>query len=410
MREILRAARDRDADVVAWLEVIEQFDHAVAAGASVEELVRLAADMTGLAVGVRDKWNRVQVEVARGTLRTLDAGDADFVSIATEGRPRGRGALAVDTPRGPALSAPIVVGSGPAGFAWVLSPTGAAWKPGHHLVVERLAGAVAARLLEARRPRPDGFDPAAVERLLCVELGNDDLARASRQAKLSLSDRYVAIALAQVPVDSVPLETLAAIAQQAIAEREIAARGAVIGRHGAVVARAGSSLEAVLGDLAGGSDRLGFEIRIGVGDVHGLSGLPASWRHAEEALVLADLLAVGSDPAYFDRLGVLHLLAQIPAEHVLASEPFRRLTDSLQEHGSPSDVEVLEAYLEEGTLRRAGDRVLLHHTTVQHRLKSLAERLQVDLHDPATRFQVQLALKLLGISRAKAAAAGAARE
>jgi hypothetical protein len=404
VREILRAAKDRDADVLAWLEMIEQFDHAVAAQASVEELVRLAGDMTGLTVGVRDEWNRVQVEVADGLLRADDSTEADVALAAAHRGLRRRGAVEIDTPRGLALVAPIEVAAGRVGFAWVLSQAGDAWEPGHHLVVERLAGAVAARTLEARKRRSGGFDPAAVERLLCVELSDDELARASRQAKLSPSDRYIGVALAQSPADAVPIETLAGIVQQAIAERQIAARAAVIGRTAAVVARASSSLEGVLEELARGDAQLGFRIHIGVGDSRDLRGLPVSWRHAREALALRQLLTAADAPAYFDRLGVLHLLAQIPAEHVLASELLRRLTESLDGAGSPSDVDVLEAYLEEGTLRRAGDRVFLHHTTVQHRLRSLEERLQVDLSDPASRFQVQLAVKLLAIARVKAAA------
>lgn len=406
MREILRAARDRDADVVAWLEVIEQFDHAVAAQASVEELVRLAGDITGMTVGVRDDWSRVRVEVTAGILTSADSKWADVAWPPADNGARHRSAVAVDTPRGPALAAPIEVASGRAGVAWVLGPASASWEPGHHLVVERLARAVAARTLEARKQRSGSFDPAAVERLLCVELSDDELAQASRQATLSASDRYVAVALAQTPADAVTPETLAAVVQQAIADRNVAARSAVVGRRAAVVARASSRLEAALQDLARSEDRLGFVAHMGVGDAHDLAGLRISWSHAQEALALRDLLGAKRAPVYFDRLGVLHLLAQIPAEHVVASPLLGQLTAAAEGAARPSELEVLAAYLEEGTLRRAGDRVFLHHTTVQHRLKSLERRLGVDLRDPATRFQLQLAVKLLAIVRANAAAPG----
>lgn len=402
MREILRVAKARDSDVAAWLEVIDQFDHAVAARSSLEELVRLAGDITGMAVGVRDEWNRVRVEATDGRLDTDDAVGIDVARVVAAQRLRGRTATEVDTDRGAALVSPIELASGRVGVAWLLAPARQAWEPTHHLVVERLAGAVAARVLDARKQRAgaSGFDPAAVERLLSGDLSEDDLAQAARHAKLSPSDRYVAIALDQDPPNAIDLEALATLAEKAIADRGLAARGAVIGACAAVVARAGEALPEVAAELADSERRLGFALHVGVGQATELSGLARSWSHAREALALRDLVGAGDAPAYFDRLGALHLLAQVPREAVHGSPLVGALADPACHNGSPTDVEVLEAYLEEGTLRRAGERVFLHHTTVQHRLKSIESRLELDLRQPLTRFRLQLAIRLLAIDRA----------
>jgi hypothetical protein len=405
VREILRVARDRDADVAGWLEVIDQFDHAIAARSSLEELVRLAGDITGAAAGVRDEWNRVRAEAVGGVLDTGDAAGVDVARAAAAHRLRGRTAAELETPRGPALVSCIEVASGRVGLAWLLAPGGRAWEPTDHLVVERLGGAVASRALDARkqRTRSSSFDPAAVERLLCRELSDDELTQAARHARLSASDRYVAIALDQEPAGALDPEALASLAAQAIADHGLAARSAVVGARAAVVARAGEALGAALAELAGSDDRLGFAVRLGVGDTTDVGGLPASWRHAQEALDLRALVAPDGGPAHFEALGVLHLLAQVPREAVRGSALFERLCDPSGRRGSPTDVEVLEAYLEEGTLRRAGERVFLHHTTVQHRLKTIEQRLEVDLREPLSRFRVQLAIKLLAIDRATAA-------
>jgi DNA-binding PucR family transcriptional regulator len=399
VREILRVAKDRDADVAAWLEVIDQFDHAVAARSSLEELVRLAGDITGVAAGVRDDWSRVRAEAVDGVLTTDEAAGLDVARAATRERLRGRTATEVETGRGRALVSCIEAAAGRIGMAWLLAPDMRTWEPTDHLVVERLGGAVASRALETRKRRAhtSAFDPAAVERLLCEPLSDDELARATRQAKLSASDRYVAIALAQPPAGELDAEELATLAAQAISEQGLAARAAVVASRAAVVARAGEALGTALDELAGA----GSAVHLGVGDAVPVAGLAASWGHALEALALRPLVAAGDAPAYFEALGSLHLLAQIPRGAVQAAELVRHLDDP-DDRGSPSDVEVLEAYLEEGTLRRAGERVFLHHTTVQHRLKGIEQRLGVDLREPMARFRVQLAIRLLAIDRATA--------
>jgi len=404
VREILRVVRDRDADVAAWLEVIDQFDHAIAARSSLQELVRLAGDITGLTAGVRDEWNRVRAEAVDGVLDITDAAGLDVARAASAQRLRGRTATELETTRGPALVSCIEVAAGRVGVAWLLEPAGRSWEPTDHLVVERLGGAVASRALDARkrRARTAAFDAAAVERLLSGALSEEELAQATRHARLSASDRYVALALAQEPAGAIDVEALAALVAQAIADRGLAARGAVIGARAAVVARAGAALGAALDELVGDDGRLGVAVRIGVGNTSDLGGLSASWRHAQEALELRSLVAPDGAPAYFDALGVLHLLKQVPREAVRGSALFQRLCDPSGRRGSPTDVEVLEAYLEAGTLRRAGERVFLHHTTVQHRLKSIEQRLDVDLREPVSRFRVQLAIKLLAIDRLRA--------
>ena len=76
----------------------------------------------------------------------------------------------------------------------------------------------------------------------------------------------------------------------------------------------------------------------------------------------------------------------------------------LEAKGEPvSDLDLLERYLATTSLRQTAQQVLLHHTTVQYRLKRIESHLGVDLQDPAARLRTQIAILLYRIERASAA-------
>ncbi len=213
----------------------------------------------------------------------------------------------------------------------------------------------------------------------------------ARRAKLPLDGNYVAIALEQLPPNTISHEVLGAIAERALQSRGLTAISGVIGRVTGLVAAEGAADPTVLGAVS--QAVTGFDVRLGVGDSVDVAGLPGSWEHAKESLALGSLLGNGGT-AFFDQLGVLHLLAQIPTAEIASSKLFQLLNDALAHRGSPSDIDVLEAYLDEGTLRGAAAKIFLHHTTIEHRLKRIEEQLGLDLKQPSARFQAQLLLKL----------------
>lgn len=389
MREVLRVTRDRDAEAAHWLEIIELFDEASAGRSSIADLARAAAEATGLTAGARDEWNGVQAQASIDGVATDGQVGVSVAQAAVAERLRGRSAAAL----GPALAASIEVGAGRIGVAWLSGAE--SWRPLDYLVVERFARAAATHALHARerRPRASSTDPAAIERLLAGELNEHELAQATRRAGMSASGRYVAVALDQAPPNAVSLEALGAVVARAIGG---AAHSTVVGRTAAVVAEAGETLASALGSTR----CAGFEVDAGISEPAGIAGLPACWQQAREALALRRMAGGDGSVAFFRDLGPLHLLAQVPREEVLASDLFRRLTGSLSQHGNPSDFDVLEVYLREGTLRRAAAKVYLHHTSVEHRLKRIEEDLGLDLGDPCARFEVDVVLKLFRILQA----------
>lgn len=405
MQKVLQAARNCDPEAAAWLEVIDRFDAAAASRASIRDLARIANDTSGRSVGVRDEWMGLRIGVTKGMVLEGDhMFGADIVREALTCRLRGRNAGKVQLPAASALAASIEAGSGRFGLAWLSSAKRCRWKPLDYLVVERLAVSVTALALQrSDRGNRSGFDPAAVERLLAGGLSEHELAQTSRYARLSPERRYVAIALAQSPPNAVSLDALGAIVERAIQERGGVARTTIIGRTSAVVALFGDYLDTALDRVVNDSG-LGFVLHAGVGDPVSLSELPTSWDHARESLALCGVVGRQINLVYFRDLGILHLLAQIPKEEIVASDLFQKLTGTLAHRGNPSDIEVLEAYLAEGTLRRTAARVFLHHTTVDHRLKRIEEQLELDLSEASARFQIGLLLKLHRIVRAHDAA------
>ncbi|MGI9112461.1 MAG: PucR family transcriptional regulator [Gaiellaceae bacterium] len=398
MQQVLRQSLDPDA--ARWFDVIDRFDSAVAASASAEALVRLAADITRRPTGVRDEWSGLHIGVARGSL--VDAEELfgrEITSVLFGMRQRSRDAARVALNKGSALAVPIEVGAGRVGVTWTLGATRTRWRPLDYLVTERLATAIGARAVATRnRVSAEVQATAVVEKLLTGDLPEEERARTARAAKLALDGAYVAIAVEQSPPNAVSLEALGAIAERALTRRGAVARAGVIGRTAGLVASASAATPTSLAAI--GEAATGFDVRVGVGDNAGLGELARSWEQAKECLALGSLVNQGDSQAvFFKDLGVLHLLAQIPTTEVLDSKLFHALNDSLAHRGSPSDIDVLEAYLEEGTLRRTAARVFLHHTTVEHRLKRIEEKLGLDLRQPTARFQAQLLLKLQRIVR-----------
>lgn len=402
MQQVLQATKNRDPEAAAWLGVIDRFDAAISAGASVGDLAQLAGDASGRPVRVRDEWNGIRLAVTDGVLvEGDDPSAADVLKEAVARRLRGRSAGRLNVAGGSVLAASIETGAGRFGLAWLCASKRYSWKPVHYLVVERLAASVAALALQRANQESgeSALHLAGVERLLAGNLSEHELAQAGRSARLSAERPHVAIALEQSPPNSISHQALGAIIERAITAAGGVARSAVMGRTSAVVALAGDQLDAALKRAVEDASS-GFVVRAGIGDAVALADLASSWDHAREALALYGIVGHQTNLAHFRDLGILHLLAQIPREEVVASELFQRLTDTLAKRGSPSDIEVLEAYLDEGTLRRTAARVFLHHTTVENRLKRIEEQLELDLSHAPTRFQVGLLLKLHRIVRA----------
>ncbi|MEV6898537.1 helix-turn-helix domain-containing protein [Amycolatopsis sp. NPDC051372] len=288
---------------------------------------------------------------------------------------------------GEALAAPRVVatelGGEAAGRVW-LERDG---EPGplDDLVLERFA--IAARVLG---PAPQGAqphlaDPALVELALGERAAEEDRSRALVLLGLDVGRPLRVVA---VGAEDGRDPGAAAVALVARGGTALGARVAVVGEVAAVLVQPREGPATVVGVLENALSLHARErgssgsVRVGVGDA--VAGLQArrSWLQAR----LAERFAVpATEPlVVHENLGSLTLLAQIPADR-LRTQPDVRALDA-------PDLEALEAFCRNGSLRQAAVALHRHHSSVATRLAHVEDALGWPLDDPAGRFRTRLAL------------------
>ena len=178
--------------------------------------------------------------------------------------------------------------------------------------------------------------------------------------------------------------------------------------------QAGHTIVALVTTKAADSDLLpslqrdaGRKSRIGVGGVcRSFEDFPRSYREAQVALRLAQTSREGSTIMRYDELGVYQLLSEVADPRVL--DAFVRnwlgpLIDYDVAHGSDL-VATLSAYLEVGGNYDSTARALtVGRSTVRYRIRRIQELSGLDLSDPDTRFQLQLAARAWSTINALAA-------
>lgn len=83
-----------------------------------------------------------------------------------------------------------------------------------------------------------------------------------------------------------------------------------------------------------------------------------------------------------------------------ASDRLSRLQTYDQEHGGDL-IACLRAYLTGGgEIKTTAEALRLHRNSVRYKLQRIEEIAQVDLNDAETRFQIQLALKIVDLQSA----------
>jgi sugar diacid utilization regulator len=141
----------------------------------------------------------------------------------------------------------------------------------------------------------------------------------------------------------------------------------------------------------------GRRSRVGVGSVcRSADDFPRSYREAQVALRLAQTSRSGTGIMRYDDLGVYQLLSEVADPRTL--ETFVRrwlgaLLDYDLQHGSGL-VATLSAHLEAGGNYDATAQALtIGRSTVRYRVRRIQELSGLDLSDPDTRFQLQLAAR-----------------
>lgn len=397
-------------EVTAWLSVIDEFDQLVADRAPLERLLEAAVSLTGRRACVLDALNGRLATCAPGKaarVGTPPGAEAAVIGAVTATRLRGRETGIVEVRGREVAAASVDDAGGRIGACW-LEQGPAPWLPLDELVVRRLASAAAinsVRLRDEQAAR-SRLDDAAVEQLLAMPLTDEAAAAAVRRAGLRPGRDLVALAARPRPGGDVGPDALGQTLARSLVTAGLGARSTVVGRSAAVVVEAGPAMDEVLVRAAAELAAVGVTIEIGAGSPGPASAVSRSWRQAAQALLLRPVMAPTSPVTHFGDLGVLHVLARMPADDLAGYADVLRVAE-LEATGAPvSDLDLLERYLATMSLRQTARQVLLHHTSVQYRLRRIQQQLGLDLQDPAARLRTQIAILLYRIERAAASTAG----
>jgi purine catabolism regulator len=140
----------------------------------------------------------------------------------------------------------------------------------------------------------------------------------------------------------------------------------------------------------------GSRVRIGISAAQrGANGVAAAYHQCSEALHISQRLGTKERAVNFSDLGYLHTLYHAGADSLSGNPHVQGLRKLLSEQQADL-FNTLEAYLDAGGNGVATAEALhIHRSTLNYRLERIEEICACDLSDPATRINLQVALKLL---------------
>jgi purine catabolism regulator len=129
--------------------------------------------------------------------------------------------------------------------------------------------------------------------------------------------------------------------------------------------------------------------------MQGSEQVKTAHEQARDALAIGQRIAPYEPLLRFDQLGYLHTL-YLAGPRGLTSNPFVPVVRRLREDRSPELLQTLEAYLDAGGNGvLAAEHLHIHRSTLNYRLTRIEQLCQLSLQDPATRANLQVAVKLL---------------
>ncbi|MFF9983196.1 helix-turn-helix domain-containing protein [Streptomyces erythrochromogenes] len=298
--------------------------------------------------------------------------------------PDGTDAPAPAPPASASTAAPITLDEEEIGTVWLERPG-----PPHPLdevLLDRLAIAVAAVVERYGPARTTMADPALVE--LAVSSDCDEAGRARALRLLGFAaDLPVRVAAVR---SELPLDRVAGLLcpGRPVKAAPLAGVGVVLAT---IIATATTSATATATARATATavplDRPAVRLPAGVRAGIGASDDPArSWREARTALRFT---SARQPVVRHADLGALALLAEIPEDAARANCDVAAIARMAR---TPEDLETLDAFCATGSLRRAADRLHLHHSSVARRLEQITKSLGIELTQPAGLMRAGLAL------------------
>lgn len=153
--------------------------------------------------------------------------------------------------------------------------------------------------------------------------------------------------------------------------------------------------EKLVEDIRSYTSRQG-KAKIGISAVHsGARSVRAAYNECREVLEISRKLNHYGPNYYYDNLGYLHALYHAGPK-ALEGNPYVPALRMLQEEQQADLFNTLEAYLDAGGNGvSTAEGLHIHRSTLNYRLQRISEICGIDLSQPTTRINLQVALKLM---------------
>jgi sugar diacid utilization regulator len=395
VRRLLTAAPEDDSDQQRSLQVIDLFDRLTDDGSSLEQMAGAADELLGARSHIYDA----------STDSVLSATDEGSAPVGF-GRAVMSAAIETQAPPHEAFTCRVkdiclrimdlAGGRGRLGVVWTDKPA-PDLSAIDDLVLERLARSASSLLQRQRREAtltsPPLANENALEDLLVGRLEPDEAKAAARAVGLVLSRQYVVVAHTAEPRGAVSDAVSASLITNVFARMGIRYYLVTVANAPLLAAEHHGLDDNELHGALTAAEESGWRLCIGFGDPAEPAHLHVSARQARQALALGSDAATGSI-VRFDNLGALKLLATLPLAEIDHNEDVSRLLSVAETKKGVSDLALLEAYCDTGSLRRTAELFHFHHSSVDYRLRCLEARLGFTLSTQNGRLRALVAAKL----------------
>jgi PucR C-terminal helix-turn-helix domain len=400
MRRLLSSYAPSDEVGDELLTIVRRFDELLVGQTDLPHLAGAAAEMLASEVCVLDLLNDQVVAVSPDGLLdqgTPGIGRALLQSIDAEAAQPGEAvrASANDRVWGAAI---LEHGQGRLGVVWTTKPE-VELGPADDLVLERFAQAASMAIQHVHQTAPSHHeaDPSALETLIVGGLDEPSLSRAVRATNLDAARRCSVASLALEPAHASVAVATAALGR-ALDRRRVPWRHVtVMNRPLIVVTGAADDCDA-FDEAVEEATRTGWRLAIGVGEAVPLGDLDRSALQAREALAFAATDKLGGVSSY-SSLGSLLLLTQIPRAALENDRDLAAIAGLERSRSGVDDLALLVAYCETASMRQTGERLFMHHSSVEYRLRRIEAMLGFSVATPTGRFRALLAATVHRLSQ-----------
>jgi len=359
MEGLLRRLSSDGSEAENALRVIAFFDRLVEARGGIEELVRSSARLIGAPAGF--------------------GSDADLYTIGFNDR----GRTVPGAPPQNAVVKPVTVDAVSYGWVWIDGSSENVFLV--ELVAERMAMA-AATILSRASSGAQTEQSTALERVLSVDLPREERLSAARL-------------LGFRPEWNVRVAALQTTKSLSSITKELGSWASTHGLKASAPQLHDKLVVALVHDPGPGMSvpSPSFAALTALGSRQALGDAAASFETARQALQLTSEL-LGPRFIDYESLGPLTHLSALSPDQAEETVLVKKLTFLARSETGTAELLALDAFCQCRSLRTAAAKLNLHHSSLANRLKNASRKLELDLDDPSSLFQLSVSLQLYRIA------------